>query len=86
MIAQIVYVLCGLTSILCAGLLYRRYRSSRTPLLFWTTWGFACLALTNILLFVDMVLFPQADLSHLRSGVTLAGMLMFIYGLIRQRS
>jgi hypothetical protein len=86
MIAQIVYVLCGLTSILCAGLLFRRYRSNRTPLLFWSTWGFVCLALTNILLFVDLVLVPQIDLSHVRSGLTLAGMLMFVHGLIRQRN
>ena len=85
MIAQIVYVLCGLTSILCAGLLYRQYRSSRTSLLFWSTGGFACLAVTNILLFADLVLFPRVDLLFFRSAFTLAGMLMFIHGLIRER-
>ena len=84
--ARIVYVLCGLTSILCAGLLYRRYRSSRSAPLLWSTWGFVCLALTNILLFVDLVVFPEIDLRHLRSMLTLAGMLMLIYGLLRQRS
>ena len=84
--AQIVYVLCGLTGILCAGLLFRRYRSSRTPLLFWSTWSFACLALTNILLFIDFVVFPTVDLSIARSLLMLVGMFMLIYGLIRQRN
>lgn len=86
MIAQIVYVLCGLTSVGCAGLLYRQYRSSRTALLFWSTWCFVCLALTNVLLFVDFVIFPRSDLSHLRSLLTLGGMLMLIYGLIREQN
>jgi hypothetical protein len=85
MMAQIVYVLCGLTSILCAGLLYRRYRLSHASLLLWSTWGFVCLALTNILLFVDLIILPQIDLSPLRSALTLAGMLMLIFGLLRQR-
>lgn len=86
MMAKIVYVLCGLTSILCAGLLFRRYCSSRSPLLLWSTWGFVCLTVTNILLFLDLVIFPKVDLSLWRSGFTLAGMLMFVYGLIRQRN
>jgi len=81
-----VYVLCGLTSILCAGLLYRQFRSSRTSLLFWSTWCFICLAATNILLFVDLVMLPNTDLSVLRSSVTLAGMLMLLYGLIKEHA
>jgi hypothetical protein len=86
MIAQTVYVLCGLTSVLCAGLLFRRYRSSGAPLLFWSTWCFVCLALTNILLFVDFVVFPKVDLSLARSLLMLVGMLMLIHGLIRERN
>lgn len=84
--AKIVYVLCALTSILCAGLLFRRYWSNRSPLLFWSTWGFVCLAITNILLFLDLVIFPKTNLLLFRGGFTLAGMLMFVYGLIRQRN
>jgi hypothetical protein len=84
MIAKIVYVLCGLTSVLCAALLYRRWRLDRKALLLWSTWCFICLAVTNVLLFVDLILFPQVDLSNVRSIVTLGGMLMLIYGLIRE--
>lgn len=82
--AQIVYILCGLTSILCAYLLYRQYRITRTGLLFWSTCCFLCLAATNVLLYVDLVLFPATDLSLLRNALTLAGMMMLLYGLIRQ--
>jgi len=72
MIAEIVYVLCGLTSILCAALLFRRFGASRTPLLFWSTCCFVCLATTNVLLFLDLVIFPSVDLSIWRSSLTLA--------------
>jgi len=83
---RIVYVLCGLTSILCAFLLFRRYRLTRAPLLFWSTWCFVCLGTTNVLLFVDLVIFPSIDLSLWRSCITLAGMIMLLYGLIRENS
>ena len=85
MMAKIVYILCGLTSVLCAGLLYRRFRSTRGSLLLWSTWCFVCLALTNVLLFVDLIIFPAVDLSVLRSSITLAGMVMLLFGLIRER-
>lgn len=87
MIAQTVYILCGLTSIWCAFLLYRSYRSSRTPLLFWSTGCFVFLAVSNILLFIDMIVFPTSiDLSIPRSLTTLAGILMLLYGIIRERT
>lgn len=86
MMAKLVYVLCGLTSILCAGLLYRRFRSTRTRLLFWSTWCFVCLMLSNVLLFVDLVVLPEVNLSVLRSAVTLAGLVLLLYGLIRESS
>lgn len=81
--AQLVYILCGIMSLACAILLFRQYRRSGTGLLFWSTACFVCFALTNVLLFVDLVMFPEVDLSVLRSSVTLAGMLMLLYGLIR---
>ncbi|HWD17846.1 MAG TPA: DUF5985 family protein [Verrucomicrobiae bacterium] len=84
MIAAVVYILCGLTSVLCSALLARRYRANRGPLLFWSAWGFVFLAISNILLFVDMIILPtQVDLGPLRHLLTLVGMLMLIYGLNR---
>jgi hypothetical protein len=82
--AQLVYILCGLTSVACAVLLYRQYRVRRGGLLFWSTCCFLCLALTNVLLYVDLVVFPATDLSALRNAITLAGMMMLLYGMIRE--
>jgi len=86
MIAEIVYVLCGLTSILCAGLLYRRFRLSRARLLFWSTACFVCLAVSNVLLYIDLVTLPNVDLAVLRNSITLCGLLMLLWGMIRERS
>jgi hypothetical protein len=82
--AQIVYILCGITSVACALLLYRQYRRRPGSLLFWSTCCFLCLAATNILLYVDLIVIPAVDLSVLRNAITLAGMMMLLYGMIRQ--
>ena len=82
--AQLVYLMCGITSLACAGLLFRQYRRTRAGLLFWSTLCFVCLALTNVLLFVDLVVLPAVDLSVARNALTLSGMLMLLYGLIRE--
>lgn len=86
MIAETVYILCALTSILCAALLFRRFWLAGGALLFWSTWCFVCLAVTNVLLFVDLIMLPTVDLSILRSVVTLLGTGMLLYGLIRVRT
>ena len=80
--AQIVYVLCALTSLFCAVLLLRQYHYSRARLLFWSALCFVCFTITNVLLFIDLVIFPDWDLSALRSGTALLGVVMLLYGLI----
>lgn len=52
----VVYVLCLLASLLCAGLLVRAWITVRTRLLLWTAVSFGFLALNNLLLVVDLVL------------------------------
>lgn len=84
MIPKLIYILCGLTSVGCAVLLFRQYRVTRGLLLFWSTGCFVCLALTNVLLYVDLVVLPAVDLSVIRSAITLGGMLMLLQGLIRE--
>ena len=81
--ARTIYILCALTSIICVVLLLRHYRLSHGRLLIWSTLCFACLAITNVLLYLDLVVLPAIDLSAVRSGVTLVGMLLLLYGLIR---
>ena len=80
--AEAVYVLCALTSILCAFLLFRGWRKSRTRLLFWSALCFAGLAVNNILLFLDLVIVPHVDLRILRSSVALGSLALLIHGLI----
>jgi drug/metabolite transporter superfamily protein YnfA len=80
--AAFVYILCALTSVLCAVLLLRASRRTPTRLLFWSGNSFICLALANVLLFVDLVMVPNYDLLLLRNVITLSGVVMLLYGLI----
>ena len=80
---EIVYVLCALTSVLCAGLLIRSYRQNRSRLLLWSTLCFIGLALNNILLFVDLVVTgPDVDLQLLRSLTALGALATLVIGLV----
>jgi uncharacterized protein DUF5985 len=80
--AEFVYGLCSLTSIVCAILLWKGYRRSGTRLLFWSALCFIGLALNNALLLVDLYLVPNTDLFVVRTGAALAGMTVLLYGLI----
>jgi hypothetical protein len=80
--AEIVYVLCALTSVLCAGLLLRSYRGNRSRLLLWSTLCFVGLAVNNIFLFIDAVLVPDIDLRLFRSGSAISGLALLTLGLI----
>jgi hypothetical protein len=82
MMPTTIYLLCALTSIACAALLVRDHRRVRLRLLMWLSLCFVGLALNNILLVLDLVVYPQLDLSLLRSGVALAGLLALLGGLI----
>jgi heme/copper-type cytochrome/quinol oxidase subunit 4 len=78
----IVYALCALTSIACAVLLLRGYFRSRVRLLLWSGLCFAGLALNNVLLFVDLRVLPETDLSLVRTLPAIAGVMILIYGLV----
>lgn len=80
--ATAVYLLCILTSALCAVLLARGYRTTRVRLLLWSALCFAFLAVNNVLLFIDIKVLPETDLSVVRTLPALAGILLLLYGLI----
>jgi hypothetical protein len=80
--AETVYVLCALTSLGCAALLFRGYWNTRTGLLFWASICFAGLAANNALLFLDLVVLPDVDLSLARGVTALVPILLFVWGLI----
>lgn len=81
-LASVVYGLCLLASLACAGLLWRAWRMSRTRLLLWTAIGFALLALNNLALVADQVVFPEADLTPARQITSLCAVCVLLYGFL----
>ena len=78
----VVYVLCFLTSAACAFLLGRSYARSRVRLLFWSSICFSFLALNNLALVLDLIIWPDGDLRLLRSSLALAAVISLIWGFI----
>ena len=84
--AEAVYLLCAITSVVCAALLVRSYRLQRTRLLMWSTLCFIGLAINNILMFVDLVMVPDIDLSLLRSATAFVAVILLLIGLLWEDS
>ena len=84
--AQIIYILCILTSLACAWLLLGSYRRTRHRLLFWSGMCFVVITLNNVLLMVDRVIFPTSvDLLPYRLGSALLALMLLLYGLIYEK-
>jgi Family of unknown function (DUF5985) len=79
-----VYGLCLLTSVACATLLGRNYRLTKMPLLFWSSVCFMFLAANNLVLVLDLVIWPAADLRVPRMLLALAAVASLIWGFIWQ--
>ena len=85
--AEVVYLLCTFTSLVCALLLLRGYRRSGTRLLMWSSLCFFCLCVNNIMLFLDViVLTTSVDLSVWRLLPALLGVALMCYGLIEEEA
>lgn len=82
LVKSIVYLLCFATSCACLALLVRGYRRSRTKLLLYSALCFVGLALNNLLVFIDLVLLPNVDLSALRQGVTCVSLAVLLYAFV----
>jgi hypothetical protein len=76
----LVYILCFLTSALCAWLLGRSYRRSGLRLLLWSSICFGFLAANNLALIFDLVVYPDLDLRILRLLLALAAVASLIWG------
>lgn len=82
-IASIVYILGALTTLLCAVLLLRAYRSVNQKLLLWSGLCFIGLTLSNLLLFIDLSLLPDdVNLYTWRLATAAGAMALLVYGLI----
>ena len=78
----VVYILGTLTSLCCAWLLLRGYVRVKRKLLFWSGLCFAGLTVSNALVFVDVVLYPDVNIYRWRLGTAAVAMILLLYGLI----
>ena len=82
---SLVYLLCFLTSTLCAVLLARSYARSHLRLLLWSALCFALLGLNNLVVVVDMIVLPDLDLRLLRLVLAMTAILVLLFGFIWER-
>ena len=78
----LVYLLCAVTSLACAVLLFRGFRRSRARMLLWSALCFAGFCLNNVLLVVDTQLVPEIDLSIWRTLPAALGLALLLYGFV----
>jgi hypothetical protein len=80
--APAVYIFGALISLACGILLIKGYLRVKRNLLFWSGLCFMGLAVSNLLIFVDLVVFPNVDLYFWRLITAAVAMLLLLYGLI----
>jgi hypothetical protein len=79
----VLLALAALTCLACTVLLFRGYARSGMSLLLWSGLCFVFLTLNNLLLFFDLIVFPDSiDLRPWRLGAALIGLLFLLYGFI----
>jgi len=81
-IAPAVYILGFVVTLTCGVLLFRAYTAVGKRLLLWSAVCFCGLAISNLLVFVDLVLLPRIDLYPARLITAAISMLILVYGLI----
>lgn len=77
-----VYILAILTALACTLLLLRSYSRTRSRLILWTALCFVALTFSNVFLFIDYIIVPNADLYAWRLGAALIGIAVLLYGFI----
>jgi hypothetical protein len=82
MMAAAVYILGTVLALSCGILLMRGYIRGRQRLLLWSSLCFFGLSASNLLVFLDLVLFPTRDLYFWRLAAAAISMLLLLYGLI----
>ena len=80
--ASAVYLLCAIMSVVCSVLLFRGFWTSGSRLLAWSAWGFAGLAVNNVLLFLDLVVIPDVNLALVRASLAAASLGVLLFGLV----
>jgi hypothetical protein len=80
--AEAVYLLCMLTSAGCALALLRTYFRRGSQILLWSSVCFVLLAANNAVLFLDLVVMREIDLSVWRASLGAAASLALVVALI----
>ncbi|HUN87221.1 MAG TPA: DUF5985 family protein [Terriglobales bacterium] len=80
--AAAVYILGTLVALTCGALLLRGYLRGRRKLLLWSSICFFGLSVSNLLVFLDLVVFPDVDLYVARLITGAIAMMFLLYGLI----
>lgn len=80
--APTVYLLCFIGSALCAYLLVSAFRRSSEKLLLWSAICFCLLAFNNLLVFLDIIVLPDWNLTALRTLTSLAAVSALIYAFV----
>jgi hypothetical protein len=80
--SAIVFVLCILTSLACAVLLFRQFFRTQMRLLFWSALCFSALAINNLFVLLDIVLLPDVYLLGWRQFFSLTAVCILLYGFI----
>jgi hypothetical protein len=83
LVPAVVDLLCMASSMLCAFLLFRSWLKTRFPLVLWTSACIVLLAVSNVLLVVDVILLPSFD-SVPRLLTALAAVSVLLFGFIRE--
>lgn len=84
--ASAVYILCAVTSFVCAYLLFRAYKENRFRLLLWCSIAFTGFTLNNILLFLDEKVIHHIDMSTIRTIPGTIAIILMVYGLIKEET
>lgn len=79
---SVIYIAAILASFACTALLLRAYGRTRVQLLLWTGLCFVALTLSNVFLFVDLVVLPEKDLYAWRLGTAFVGVSILLYGFV----
>lgn len=85
MVPTLVYGLCMVTAMMCAVLLLQAYRKSGYRLLLWVGMFFCVATANNLLLIVDKLAVPHADLTVYRYSVALLGICLLLPGLVFEK-
>lgn len=79
---SVIYILGTLLGLLCAIMLLRAYKNVGSRLLLWSGLCFVGLSISNLFVFIDLVLVPEVNLYSVRLWTAALATMLLVYGLI----